>query len=133
MRTCCGGMAVEVMQEFVSAVTPSSVGGSSFIFLYLNREGLSGGRSTTVMLLSLFLDELFICLGCVLVVLAYPFDALFGSASIVMTGVRWVFFAVLPGIAAWTAGVFPILCFIKLNLSRNPLPFGIFCLYLQPN
>ena len=59
---------VNVLCEFTSAVTPSSVGGSSLIFLYLYKEGMTPGKSTAIMIASLFLDELFLFLCCLLVV-----------------------------------------------------------------
>ncbi len=37
---------VNMLCEFTSAVTPSAVGGSSLIVLFLNKEGINAGRST---------------------------------------------------------------------------------------
>lgn len=58
--------------EFTSAATPSAVGGSSLIAVYLHKEGLTGGEGTSIMIANLFLDELFWvshvwrCLSCFL-------------------------------------------------------------------
>ena len=39
---------VNMLCEFTSAVTPSAVGGSSLIVLFLNKEGINAGRSTAL-------------------------------------------------------------------------------------
>lgn len=52
-------LRVNMLCEFTSAVTPSTVGGSSFGMIYLTGEGLNFGRSTAIMITTLFLDELF--------------------------------------------------------------------------
>lgn len=48
-----------MLWEFASAVTPSVVGGSGVAIYIVNKEGVSLGRSTAVVLSSAFLDELF--------------------------------------------------------------------------
>ncbi len=50
---------VIMLWEFSSAVLPSAVGGTTIAPLYINKEGLSLGRSTAVVLATSFLDELF--------------------------------------------------------------------------
>lgn len=50
---------VIMLWEFSSAVTPSVVGGSGVAIFILNKEGLSVGRSTAVVMTTAFLDELF--------------------------------------------------------------------------
>lgn len=54
------GPAVRVcmMCEFTSAITPSTVGGSSLGMIFLHREGVNLGRATTLTMTTLFLDEL---------------------------------------------------------------------------
>lgn len=94
---------VNILCEFTSAVTPSSVGGSSLIFLYLYKEGMNAGKSTAIMIASLFLDEFFLCLGCIAVVCFFPLDTLFGEAALVTSSVKWLFFLVVSAIAIWTA------------------------------
>ena len=54
---------VNMLCEFTSAVTPSAVGGSSLIVLFLNKEGINAGRSTALTISCLFLDELFLVLA----------------------------------------------------------------------
>jgi uncharacterized protein (TIRG00374 family) len=48
-----------MLWEFASSVTPSVVGGSGVAIYIVNKEGISLGRSTAVVLSSALLDELF--------------------------------------------------------------------------
>lgn len=45
--------------EFASSVTPSVIGGTPVAIFLLNKEGLSVGKSTTIVLLTAMFDELF--------------------------------------------------------------------------
>lgn len=100
---------VNVLCEFTSAVTPSSVGGSSLIFLYLYKEGINAGRSTTVMMASLFLDELFLFLSCTALAILMPWDVLFGQEMWVNRGTQWVFLGVTGAVGLWTAMLYTAL------------------------
>ena len=73
---------VNMLCEFTSAVTPSAVGGSSLIVLFLNKEGINAGRSTALTISCLFLDELFLVLACPFALLLFSFDDLFGNVAI---------------------------------------------------
>jgi uncharacterized protein (TIRG00374 family) len=48
-----------MLWEFTSAITPSAVGGTSIAVLFVTKEGISVGRSTSIVLATSFLDELF--------------------------------------------------------------------------
>jgi uncharacterized protein (TIRG00374 family) len=48
-----------MLWEFSSAITPSTVGGTALAVIFLHKEGISTGRSTAVVLLTSFLDELY--------------------------------------------------------------------------
>jgi uncharacterized protein (TIRG00374 family) len=48
-----------MLWEFTSAITPSTVGGTGFAVIFLHKEGISVGRSTSVVLATSFLDELY--------------------------------------------------------------------------
>lgn len=50
---------VIMLWEFTSAITPSAIGGTSFAILYVNKEGLSVGKSSAVVMATSFLDELY--------------------------------------------------------------------------
>lgn len=100
---------VDLMCAFTSAVTPSAVGGSALAIFYLNREGVSVGRATTLTLTTLFLDELFFVIFCPVIVMFIPFSDLFGpseSRGVFLQGVEVVFWFVYAGIVIWTAILF---------------------------
>jgi hypothetical protein len=70
---------VIMLWEFTSAVTPSTVGGTAFAVIFLNKEGISVGRSTSVVLATSFLDELYF-------VIMFPLLLLFiGGKAIFIT------------------------------------------------
>ena len=94
---------VDILCEFTSSITPAALGGSGLILFFLNHEGMSVGRSTATMISALFLDELVMTVGCVLVALSVPPEMLFSSSGIVRTGTIWIFTIVVSGIALWTA------------------------------
>ncbi|MDD3878277.1 MAG: lysylphosphatidylglycerol synthase transmembrane domain-containing protein [Bacteroidales bacterium] len=48
-----------MLWEFASAVTPSVVGGSAVAIFIINKEGISTGKSTAIVMITAFLDELF--------------------------------------------------------------------------
>jgi uncharacterized protein (TIRG00374 family) len=50
---------VIMLWEFTSSITPSTVGGTGFAVIFIHKEGISVGKSTTVVLLTSFLDELY--------------------------------------------------------------------------
>ena len=50
---------VIMLWEFTSAVTPSAVGGTSVAVIYVHKEGISVGRSTAMVMLTSFFDELY--------------------------------------------------------------------------
>lgn len=99
---------VDIMCAFTSAITPSVVGGSALAIFYLNREGFSLGRATTLTLTTLFLDELFFVVFCPVVVLLLPTSELFDSMTaestqaMFLSGIRFVFWLVYAGIVIWT-------------------------------
>ncbi|MBD5234552.1 MAG: flippase-like domain-containing protein [Bacteroidales bacterium] len=100
----------DLMCAFTSAITPSVVGGSALAIFYLNREGISVGRATSLTLATLFLDELFFVVCCPLIALLVPWADLFGNImtedsgeAMFMGGVQIVFWLVYAGICIWTA------------------------------
>ena len=50
---------VIMLWEFTSAITPSAVGGTSVAVIYVHKEGISVGRSTAIVMLTSFFDELY--------------------------------------------------------------------------
>lgn len=98
---------VDLLCEFTSCITPSAVGGSSLGMVFLNREGIEFGRATTLMMTTLFLDELFFVISCPLVVLFTPAGEIFSAGSGAFTsGIRLTFWLVYAGIFLWTTILF---------------------------
>ncbi|MFR5871677.1 MAG: lysylphosphatidylglycerol synthase transmembrane domain-containing protein [Alistipes sp.] len=50
---------VIMLWGFTSAITPSAVGGTSVAIIYVHKEGISVGRSSAIVMLTSFLDELY--------------------------------------------------------------------------
>ncbi len=88
--------------EFTSAITPSSIGGSALIMIYLYREGISAGRSTAVMVSTLFLDEMFFVLACPFCFLLFPSEKLFGLSVQLSSCLQYTFTFVYILIVAYS-------------------------------
>ena len=71
---------VNILCEFTSAVTPSAVGGSSLIVVFLNKEGINAGRSTAMI----------------------SIPELFGTTTILSKSIMNLFFLVYMLIVSWT-------------------------------
>ena len=66
-----------MLWEFASAITPSVVGGSGVAIYIVNKEGVSIGKSTAVVMTTAMLDELFYILMVPLVIMVVGFENLF--------------------------------------------------------
>lgn len=101
-------LRVDIMCAFTSAVTPSAVGGSALAIFYLNREGVSVGRATTLTLTTLFLDEMFFVVFCPLLFIFLPVSELFGPVAEngLLRSIEIVFWLVYAGIVIWTSILF---------------------------
>lgn len=98
---------VDMLCEFTSCVTPSAVGGSALGMIYLNREGIELGRATTLMMTTLFLDELFFVVSIPIIILTVPYDLLFDFGHEGFTvGLQSVFWVVYAIIVVWTSILF---------------------------
>ena len=73
---------VIMLWEFTSAVTPSAVGGTSLAILYVNKEGISLGRSSSVVLATSFLDELYFVIMFPILLLTINMQSLFAVGEI---------------------------------------------------
>lgn len=94
---------VDMMCEFTNCITPSAVGGSSLGPVFLNSQGIDFGRSTTLMLTTLFMDELFFVVVCPVVVLFTSQHDIFNSGSEGFShGIKFTFWAVYAAITVWT-------------------------------
>lgn len=98
---------VDMLCEFTSCVTPSAVGGSSLGMVFLNSKGIEFGRATTLMITTLFLDELFFVIFCPLVVLFTPAHEIFEAGGDSFSkGIKLTFWLVYSGIFIWTCVLF---------------------------
>lgn len=94
---------VDMLCEFTNCVTPSAVGGSSLGMVFLNTQGIEIGRATTLMITTLFLDELFFVLACPIVILLTPAGEIFASGGAGFShGIRLTFWIVYGFVALWT-------------------------------
>lgn len=97
---------IHILNEFTSAVTPSAVGGSALVVLFLNKEGISVGRSTAIMITNLLLDELFFVIICPVIFLLVPLAELFNVTSVIAATIGVVFWSVYLVLFVWTTVLF---------------------------
>ncbi|HLN55041.1 MAG TPA: lysylphosphatidylglycerol synthase transmembrane domain-containing protein [Bacteroidales bacterium] len=95
-----------MLWEFTSAITPSTVGGTAFAVIFLHKEGISTGRSTSVVLVTSFLDELYFVVMFPLVVLITGWESIFvtslqGTGKVFMDNLVFVAIAGYLIILAW--------------------------------
>ncbi len=72
---------VIMLWEFTSAITPSAIGGTSFAIIYVHKEGLNIGKSSSIVLLTSFLDELYFVIMFPLLIAVIGADTLFGNVA----------------------------------------------------
>lgn len=105
---------ITMMCEFASTITPSSVGGSSLAMLFMKRENVDMGRGTSIVLITLFLDELFFVVTCPLIFIFIPGHWLFATLG---SGIRISFWCIYGLVSLWTVmlylGIFIKPRFIK--------------------
>lgn len=70
-----------MLWEFTSAITPSAIGGTSFAIIYVHKEGINLGKSSAIVLLTSFFDELYFVVMFPLMILIIGKSVLFGEAS----------------------------------------------------
>ena len=112
---------VIMLWEFASALTPSVVGGSGIAMFILSREGIKVGKSTSVVMVTALLDELFYIIMVPIVIASIGMSQLFPVAL-----EREIF-----GITLGTKGIFVVgyafilflTSFISFALFYNPRSF----------
>ncbi len=82
---------VTLLAEFGTAITPSSVGGSSLAVLFLAKENIPVGRSTAMVFVTLLLDEMFFVVTFPILLIFIPFQELFSDTSTFGTSVLSLF------------------------------------------
>ena len=83
---------VIMLWEFTSAVTPSSIGGTSVATMYVYKEGISVGRSSAIVMMTSLLDEIYFVLMFPLLILLVGTGTLFA----------------IPDSPAWTHGIMTV-------------------------
>jgi uncharacterized protein (TIRG00374 family) len=63
--------------EFASAITPSVIGGTAIAMFLLMKEKINLGKSTAIVLITAFLDEIFFLLFAPILLFAVGFDKMF--------------------------------------------------------
>lgn len=81
---------VIMLWEFASAVTPSAVGGTSVAVFFVNAEGINGGRSTGIVMVTSFLDELFFAIIFPIVILAIGHSNIFDFNSTIGSNLLYI-------------------------------------------
>jgi len=71
---------VIMLWEFTTAITPTTVGGTAAAVIFLNKEKISVGKSTAVVLATSFLDELYFVIMLPLMLIIIGYKALFITA-----------------------------------------------------
>lgn len=99
-------LKITLLAEFGTAVTPSSVGGSSMAVLFLSKENIPVGRSTAMVFVTMLLDEMFFVVTFPLLLLFVPIDKLFPEITTIQMGVISLF------IAAYIIKVIICICLI---------------------
>lgn len=74
-------LRVIMLWEFTSAITPSAIGGTGVAVVYVNKEGLTIGHSSAVVMITSFLDELYFITVFPLLILLVGSDSLFNLAG----------------------------------------------------
>jgi hypothetical protein len=91
---------VIMLWEFTSAITPSTVGGTAVAVVFIHKEGISVGRSTSIVLATSFLDELYFVIMFPLILLIVGGDILF-TTSLQGTGIALLNNLVFVAIAGY--------------------------------
>lgn len=86
-------LKITLLAEFGTAVTPSSVGGSSMAILFLSKENIPVGRSTAMVFITMLLDEMFFVVTFPLLLFFVPVKELFPEVSAIQIGVISLFIA----------------------------------------
>jgi len=75
-------LRIIMLWEFTSAITPTSVGGTSVAVIFIHKEGISIGKSASIVLLTSFLDELYFVLMFPLLIILVGTETLFSVGDI---------------------------------------------------
>jgi uncharacterized protein (TIRG00374 family) len=106
---------VIMLWEFTSAITPGSVGGTSVALMYVHKEGISLGKSSSIVMVTSLLDELYF-------VFAFP-------VVMFVAGVTELF--EIKDSEGWSGGLF-WLAVIAYTIKLIWVLFMIYGLFVNP-
>lgn len=113
-----------MLWEFTSAITPSAVGGTSIATIFLWKEGLTVGNSTSIVIATSFLDELYFSIVFPLIFLIFNLSELFPKndfyfLSLVINGNSLLIIAIIGYVIKllWTI-------LMAYSIFKNPAFFG---------
>lgn len=106
---------VILLWEFASAVTPSIIGGAAIALFIINKEGISMGRTTAIVFITAFLDELFYIIMVPVVV------ALAGTENLFISNGEYLLFNTRFG----TQGVF-VIGYLFIIVLTTIIIYGVF-------
>jgi uncharacterized protein (TIRG00374 family) len=81
--------SIIMLWEFTSAITPSAIGGTSVAIFFLNKEGVRVGRSTAIVMVTSFLDELYFIIAFPIVLLIIGRSDIFGFGTAELMHIPW--------------------------------------------
>lgn len=110
---------VIMLWEFTSAITPSTVGGTAVAVVFIHKEGISVGRSTSVVLATSFLDELYFVIMFPVILLTVGGKILF-TTSAQSTGVALLNNLVVVAIIGYTI-ILAWVIFVGYGLFVDPV------------
>lgn len=86
-------LKITLLAEFGSAITPSTVGGSTMAIVFMTKENIPVGQSTTMVFVTMLLDEMFFVCTFPVLLLVIPFNDLFYTGSTLTNSIIYLFFA----------------------------------------
>lgn len=93
---------INILREFSAAIMPAAMGAGPALIILLTKEGNSVGKSTTISITNLFLDNLFFVLICPVIFLFVPLPELFNNTNVVSSTISVVFWVIYPLLCTWT-------------------------------
>ncbi len=109
---------VIMLWEFTSAISPSTVGGTAVAVVFIHKEGISVGRSTSIVLATSFLDELYFVIMLPVILLAVGGESLF-TTSLQGTGIGLLDNLVIITITGYTI-ILAWVLFVGYGLFIDP-------------
>lgn len=84
-----------MLWEFSSAITPSAVGGTAIATIFIWKEGINVGKSTSIVIATSFLDELYFSLMFPLIFILFSKIELFGIGDSSSFTNKFFYFAII--------------------------------------